>query len=145
MENVARLEAELADLKARPVDVAVETVVDQAAIDKARADAIAEMKAKLDKAKDAAAKAKYRQQEAEAKAEDLKRSLEERDKSDKQAAIAGDKELAQFEVLFVQGQELAHKMQGYLIKARGREDQTAAQGMEKAMRALAELVGRCAE
>ena len=145
MENVARLEAELADLKARPVDVAVETVVDQAAIDKARADAIAEMKAKLDKAKDAAAKAKYRQQEAEAKAEDLKRSLEEREKSEKKAELFADKELAQFEVLFNQGQESAYKMQGYLLKARGREDQTTAQVMEKAMRALAELVGRCAE
>ena len=145
MENVARLEAELADLKARPVDVAVETVVDQAAIDKARADAIAEMQAKLDKAKEAAAKAKYRQQEAEAKAEDLKRSLEERDKSDKQAAIAGDKELAQFEVLFNQGQELANKLHGLLLKARGRDDQTAAKGMEKALKALAEAIGRCAE
>ena len=145
MENVARLEAELADLKARPVDVAVETVVDQAAIDKARADAIAEMKAKLDKAKDAAAKAKYRQQEAEAKAEDLKRSLEEREKSEKKAELFADKELAQFEVLFNRGQESAYKMQGYLLKARGREDQTTAQVMEKAMRALAELVGRCAE
>ena len=145
MENVARLEAELADLKARPVDVAVETVVDQAAIDKARADAIAEMKAKLDKAKDAAAKAKYRQQEAEAKAEDLKRSLEEREKSEKKAELFADKELAQFEVLFNQGQELANKLHGLLLKARGREDQTAAQGMEKALRALADAIGRCAE
>ena len=145
MENVARLEAELADLKAKPVDVAVETVVDQAAIDKARADAIAEMQAKLDKAKEAAAKARDKQKQAEASVEVLKRSLEERDKSEKKAAIAGDKELAQFEVLFNQGQESAHKMQGYLLKARGREDQTTAQVMEKAMRALAELVGRCAE
>ncbi|OUN23714.1 hypothetical protein B5G34_01090 [Flavonifractor sp. An82] len=145
MENVARLEAELADLKAKPVDVAVETVVDQAAIDKARADAIAEMQAKLDKAKEAAAKAKYRQQEAEAKTEDLKRYLEEREKSEKKAAIAGDKELTQFDVLFIQGQELANKMQGYLLKARGREDQTAAQDMEKAMKYLAEIFGRYAE
>ena len=145
MENVARLEAELADLKAKPVDVAVETVVDQAAIDKARADAIAEMQAKLDKAKEAAAKARDKQKQAEASVEVLKRSLEERDKSEKKAAIAGDKELAQFEVLFNQGQELANKLHGLLLKARGREDQTTAQVMEKAMRALAELVGRCAE
>ena len=145
MQDVARLEKELAELKARPVEVAVETVVDQAAIDKARADAIAEMQEKLDKAKAAADKARDKQKQAEASVEILKRSLEERDKAEKKAAIAGDKELAQFEVLFVQGQELAHKMQGYLLKARGREDQTAAQGMEKAMRALAELVGRCAE
>lgn len=144
-QDAARLEKDLAELKARPVEVAVETVVDQAAIDKARADAIAEMQAKLDKAKEAAAKAKYRQQEAEAKAEDLKRSLEEREKSEKKAAIAGDKELTQFDVLFIQGQELANKMQGYLLKARGREDQTAAQDMEKAMKYLAEIFGRYAE
>ena len=145
MQDVARLEKELAELKAQPVEVAVETVVDQAAIDKARADAIAEMQEKLDKAKAAADKARDKQKQAEASVEILKRSLEERDKAEKKAAIAGDTELAQFEVLFVQGQELAHKMQGYLLKARGREDQTAAQGMEKAMRALAELVGRCTE
>lgn len=145
MQDVARLERELAELKARPVDVAVETVVDQAAIDKARADAIAEMQEKLDKAKEAAAKARDKQKQAEGSVEILKRSLEERDKSDKQAAIAGDKELAQFEVLFNQGQELANKLHGLLLKARGREDQTAAQGMEKALKALSEAIGRCAE
>ena len=145
MENVARLEAELADLKAKPVDVAVETVVDQAAIDKARADAIAEMQEKLDKAKAAADKARDKQKQAEASVEILKRSLEERDKAEKKAAIAGDTELAQFEVLFVQGQELANKLHGLLLKARGREDQTAAQGMEKAMKSLADTIGRCAE
>ena len=125
--------------------MAGETVVDQAAIDKARADAIAEMQAKLDKAKEAAAKARDKQKQAEASVEVLKRSLEERDKSEKKAAIAGDKELTQFDVLFIQGQELANKMQGYLLKARGREDQTAAQDMEKAMKYLAEIFGRYAE
>ena len=145
MQDVARLESELAELKARPVDVAVETVVDQAAIDKARADAIAEMQAKLDKAKEAAAKARDKQKQAEASVEVLKRSLEERDKSEKKAAIAGDKELAQFEVLFNQGQELANKLHGLVLKARGRDDQTAAKGMEKALKALAEAIGRCAE
>lgn len=145
MQDVARLESELAELKSRPVDVAVETVVDQAAIDKARADAIAEMQEKLDKAKEAAAKARDKQKQAEASVEILKRSLEERDKSDKQVAMAGDKELAQFEVLFNQGQELANKLHGLLLKARSREDQTAAQGMEKALKALSEAIGRCAE
>ena len=145
MQDVARLESELAELKARPVEVAVETVVDQAAIDKARADAIAEMQEKLDKARAAADKARDKQKQAEASVEILKRSLEERDKAEKKAAIAGDKELAQFEVLFVQGQELANKLHGLLLKARGREDQTAAQGMEKAMKSLADTIGRCAE
>lgn len=145
MQDVARLEKELAELKARPVEVAVETVVDQAAIDKARADAIAEMQEKLDKARAAADKARDKQKQAEASVEILKRSLEERDKAEKKAAIAGDTELAQFEVLFVRGQELANKLHGLLLKARGREDQTAAQGMEKAMKSLADTIGRYAE
>ena len=145
MQDVARLEKELAELKAQPVEVAVETVVDQAAIDKARADAIAEMQEKLDKARAAADKARDKQKQAEASVEILKRSLEERDKAEKKAAIAGDTELAQFEVLFVRGQELANKLHGLLLKARGREDQTAAQGMEKAMKSLADTIGRCAE
>ena len=143
--DAARLEKDLAELKARPVEVAVETVVDQAAINKARADAIAEMQEKLDKARAAADKARDKQKQAEASVEILKRSLEERDKAEKKAAIAGDTELAQFEVLFVRGQELANKLHGLLLKARGREDQTAAQGMEKAMKSLADTIGRYAE
>ena len=39
MQDVARLEAELAELKARPVEMVVETVVDQEAIDRARSEA----------------------------------------------------------------------------------------------------------
>ena len=100
-QAVARLEAQLAELKEQPVEVAVETVVDQAAIDKARAE--------------------------------------------KKAALGADKDVAQFEVLFDQGKDLANKMRGMLLKARGREDQAAAQGMAKALRALAEAIGRCAE
>ena len=32
-----------------------------------------------------------------------------------------------------------------IVKARGRGDQPAAQGMAKALRALAEAIGRCAD
>ena len=145
MQDVARLEQELAELKARPVDVAVETVVDQEAVKKARAEAIAEMQAKLDKAKEAAAKAKYRQQEAEAKLDQAQRKLEEQAREEKKAALGADKDLAQFELLFGQTQEMVNKMRGLLLKARGREDPSAAQGMEKALRALADAIGRCAE
>ena len=145
MQDVARLEAELADLKAQPVDVAVETVVDQAAIEKARAEAVAEMQAKLDKAREAAAKARDKQKQAEASVEVLKRSIEEREKADKKAAMAGDKDLAQFEVFFNQAKEQGNQMRALLLKAREREDQTTVRGMEKALRALAEAIGRCAE
>lgn len=145
IQDISRLEAELAEVKARPVEVAVETVVDQDAIDKARADAIAEMQEKLDKAKEAAAKARDKQKQAEASVEILKRSLEEQAKVEKKAAMAGDKELAQFDVFYDQVKETGNKMHGLLIKARGREDKTVAQVMENALRYLAEAFGRCAE
>lgn len=145
MQDVARLEAELAELKEKPVEVAVETVVDQDAIDKARADAIAEMQAKLDKAKEARKQAEEQRQDAEVALAEARRRLEEQAKAEKKAALDGDKELTQFEVLFNQGQELANKLRGLLLKARGREDKTAAQGMEKALRALADAIGRCAD
>ena len=144
-QEAARLENELAALKARPVEVAVETVVDPEAIEKAKAEAVAEIKAKLDKAREAKAKADEKRKQAEASVEILKKSLENMERNEKKAALNSDKDVAQFEVLFNQGQELANKMRGLLLKARGREDQTAAQGMERALKALAEAVGRCAE
>ena len=138
MRDVARLEAELEELKARPVDVAVETVVDQEAVEKARADAVAEMKEKLKIARS-------QRREAEDALAAVQAQLDRLQKEEKRAALSADKDLAMFEVLFTQGQELANKLHGLLLKARGREDQTAAQGMEKALRALAEAIGRCAE
>lgn len=144
-QEAARLENELAALKARPVEVAVETVVDPEAIEKAKAEAVAEIKAKLDKAREAKAKADEKRKQAEASVEILKKSLENMERNEKKAALSSDKDVAQFEVLFNQGQELANKMRGLLLKARGREDPSAAQGMEKALTALAEAVGRCAE
>ena len=144
-QEAARLENELAALKARPVEVAVETVVDPEAIEKAKAEAVAEIKAKLDKAREAKAKADEKRKQAEASVEILKKTLENMERNEKKAALSSDKDVAQFEVLFNQGQELANKMRGLLLKARGREDLSAAQGMERAMKALAEAVGRCAE
>ena len=151
-QEAARLENELAALKARPVEVAVETVVDPEAIEKAKAEAVAEIQTKLDKALKDKAKAKETIEALKAKLtwneEKLNQAnsnLEAQAKAEKKAALGADKDVAQFEVLFNQGQELANKMRGLLLKARGREDQTAAQGMEKAMKALAEAVGRCAE
>ena len=144
--NRARaLEEKLRMLQEQPVEVAVETVVDPEAIAKAREEAVAEIKAKLDKAKEAKAKADEKRKQAEASVEILKKSLENMERNEKKAALGADKDVAQFEVLFNQGQELANKMRGLLLKARSREDPSAAHGMERAIKALAEAVGRCAE
>lgn len=139
------LEEKLRMLQEQPVEVAVETVVDPEALEKARAEAVAEMQAKLDKAREAKKRAEDRQKIAEDALEQVRLQLEEHAKTEKKAALGADKDVAQFEVLFNQGQELANKMRGLLLKARGREDPSAAQGMERAMKALAEAVGRCAE
>ena len=137
-DQVRQLEAELAELKARPVEVAVETVVDQEAVEKARAEIREEMKEKLKVARS-------QRREAEDALAAVQAQLDRLQKEEKRAALSTDKDLAMFEVLFTQGQDLANRLHGLLMKARGREDQTAAQGMEKALRALAEAIGRCAE
>ena len=145
MQDVARLEAELADLKARPVEVAVETVVDQEAIDKARADAIAEMQAKLDKAKEAQKKAEEKQKAVEENLAAVQQQLSEAQQAERRAVISGDKDLAMFELLFSQGNEAVNKLHGLLLKVRGRGDTELAEKLQKALLALADVTRRCAE
>lgn len=143
-QTVARLEAQLAELKEKPVEVAVETVVDPEALEKARAEAVAEMQGKLDKAREAKKRAEDKQKIAEEALEQVRLQLEEQAREEKKAALGADKDLAQFELLFDQTQSNVYKMQGILLKVRGR-DETAAGKLSKAIRALAEAVGRCAE
>ena len=147
-QETARLEQELADLKARPVEVAVETVVDPKAIEAARAEAVAEMQAKLDKAREARDKAETRRKNAEEALEQVRRQLEEQAQAqareEKKAALGADKDLAQFELLFAQAQETVNKMAGILLKVKAR-DANAAGRLANAIRALAEAVGRCTE
>ena len=138
------LEEKLRMLQEQPVEVAVETVVDPEALEKARAEAVAEMQAKLDKAKEAKAKADEKRKQAEASVEILKKSIERMEQNEKKAALGADKDLAQFELLFDQAQETVNKMRGILMKVAGREDGTADK-LRRAIQALAEAVGRCAE
>lgn len=144
-QETARLEAELADLKARPVEVAVETVVDQDAIDKARADAIAEMQSKLDKAKEAQKKAEEKQKAVEENLAAVQQQLNEAQQAERRAVISGDKDLAMFEFLFSQGNEAVNKLHGLLLKVRSRGDTELAEKLQKALLALADVTRRCAE
>ena len=145
VESAKKLEAELEELKARPVEVAVETVADPEALEKARAEAIAEMQAKLDHAKDRQRKAEAQAKEAQAALERAQSELKESERARKNAVLASDEDMATFQVIFQQAQDQANKMRGILLKLRGRADQTAAKGVEKALRALSEVIGRCAE
>lgn len=143
-DAVSAAQKELEDLKAKPVDVAV-MAVDQAKIDAAKAEAAAEMQAKVDKAKAARDKAEEKRKEAEAALAEVKAKLEDAGKAERKAAIAGDSDLAVFQMLFGQAQEIANKLHGLLLKARGREDVSQAAGMQKALAKLSELIGKAAE
>lgn len=145
LHDAAKLEEKLAELKDRPVEVAVETVADPEALEKARAEAVAEMQAKLDKAKERQKKAEAQAKEARAALELAQSELKESERARKNAVLASDEDMATFQVLFQQAQDQANKMRGILLKLRGRADQTAAKGVEKALRALSEVIGRCAE
>lgn len=143
--EAARLERELAELKKRPVDVAVEAVVDQETIERAREEAVAEMQAKLDKAREAKKKADEKRREAESALELAQAQLKDAERDRKNAVLTSDEDMAMFKAFFQQAQATANQMRGLLLKLRGRPDQAAAQGAEKALKALAEAIGRCAD
>ena len=138
------LEEKLRMLQEKPVEVAVETVVDPEAIEKATAEAVAEIKAKLDKAREAKKRAEDRQKIAEDALEQVRLQLEEQAKAKKKAALGADKDLAQFDLLFDQAQETVNKMRGILMKVRARDEASAGK-LANAMKALAAAVERCAE
>ena len=144
-ESAEKLAAELEELKARPVDVAIETVVDPKAIEKAKAEAVAEMQDKLDRAKERQKKAEEKAKESQAALELAQAQLQDSERARKNALLSSDEDMAAFKILFQQVQEQVNKMRGILLKLRGRSDPAAAQGVEKALRALAEGIGRCAE
>lgn len=167
-EELEAVRAELQALQDKPVDVAVQTVVDEDAVKEARAEAIAEMKAKVDQAesarKDAEAKRKTaeknlaeakkqaaanaailsRAEKAEAELAEARRELEAAAKSGAQSAIGADGDFASFKLLFEQAQAQVNQLHGLLLKIRGR-DAEAAGKFQNALLALADAVRRCAE
>ena len=148
--------------------MAVETVADQEAIDRARADAIAGMQEKLEKAETARKSAEDRRKAAEAalsesrkqaganadilsraeKAEaelaQVRSQLEAAEKEEKQAQVNADPDLVTFNVLFTQAQEQVNKMHSLRLKL-AKEDAAIDQKLKAAILALADAVRRCAE
>lgn len=130
--EAARLEKELAELRSRPVDVAVE--VDAAAVEAARKEAEERMQVQLDEAKQALAQAK-----AEARA-----IREQAERAEKKASIAANEDLVLFSTLFDQVQEQVNKLGGVLIKTRNKNPD-AAGPLQNALLALADKIKGVAE
>lgn len=142
-ESVVSAQKELEELKSRPTEVAVMTV-DQEKLDAARAEAVAEMQAKLDKAKSARDKAEEKRKAAESALAEANAKLEAAAKEERKAVISGDRDLAQFAVLLEQTQETVNRMHGLLMKVRGREEPGAAENLARALLALSERVKEAA-
>lgn len=149
--RIAELEKQLADLKAAPVEVAIATV-DQEKLDAARAEGeaakaeeIAALQAQLDKAREDKRESDERRKDAEASVDALKLQLEAAAKSSAQASAMADPDVAKFEVYFNQAQEVANKLRGLLLKARGREDQTTAEKLSNAILALSGFLREAAQ
>ncbi len=143
-ENAERLEAELRELRARPVDVAVQ--VDEAAVEAARKEAEAAMRGKLDRAKAAEKKAREdlmelnsALQRAKMEREDALQRLDAMQRAEKRAAMASNEDLVLFRELFERVQEQVNRIHGLLLKARDK-DADRAEKMSKALLALAEKV-----
>lgn len=166
-DALAKAQAELKELRERPVDVAVE--VDREAVEKARAEAVAEIQQKLTwaekerdraekellkatKALDAAKKTAganaailSRAEKAEAELAEARRQLDAAAKAGAKAAISTDADLAAFNLLFDQHQTGLNKMRGILLKYRGKGDTETADKLSRAMLAYSDAVRRCAE
>lgn len=147
-DAAAQLEKELAELRARPVEVAVE--VDAEAVEAARKEAEAAMQAKLDKAKKAQSEAEDARKAAEDAVAQVQRELEqaraeaqaireEAARAEKKAALTSNEDLVLFRTLFDQAQDMANKMGGVLMKVRNKNPEKA-QGLSRALLALAENI-----
>ena len=147
-DAAARLEKELAELRTRPVEVAVE--VDAEAVEAARKEAEAAMQAKLDKAKKAQSEAEDARKAAEDAVAQVQRELEqaraeaqaireEAARAEKKAALTSNEDLVLFRTLFDQAQDMANKMGGVLMKVRNKNPEKA-QGLSRALLALAENI-----
>ncbi len=165
-DALAKAQAELKELRERPMDVAVE--VDREAVEKARAEAVAEMQGKVDSAEKARKEAEDRRKDAEkalakakkaaganaailsraerAEAElaEARRQLDAVAKAESASLVNQNGDLAMFNVLFSQTQEQVNKMHGLRLKL-GKDDGELDGKLKAAINALADAVRRCAE
>ena len=155
-EDIDSLKAELMEVTADPVPVAVETVVDEeavkAAAEEARKEAAEKLKAKIEKAEQAKAKAeqakakaeqdlaamKVAQEEAQAIANQEKKSLAEQVQTlQKKLALASSSEMTIFKLHFEQAQTSINKMTECIGKMTEAGD---SEGAAKLRNALATLL-----
>lgn len=149
------LNTKIKELESAPKEVYKDEAAIQKAADEARAAAEAEWSAKERELRDKLAKAEAKAKKAEttaggeasllkAEAEQLRAELERAKREQAMASIAGDADLAAFQLLFEDAQTDINKMRGLLLKVRGREGSELGEKLTAALLALAEKVKECA-
>ena len=147
-EETKALRAELEELRARPVEIAVEKTVDEealrAAAETARKEAEAALEKRIQKAERAREKA---QEEARAASEALSAAQRARTEAEERSAaaekelqVAGNGAVAAFQVYFRQAQEMAETMWALLREIEEKDRETAGK-LRGAMQALAGQIG----
>jgi chromosome segregation ATPase len=144
-EELERVEAELAALKEKPVDVAVEKVVDQEAIEKARQEAVTQMEEKVAKAKAEKEEAEAQRAELEEKLAAATEKLDAAQKQAKEASASSNQEIATFKLLFDQAQEAVNKMSGLVLKLDQAGRNEEAEKLRRALKALASAVDKAGD
>ena len=150
-EAVQRLERELEELRSAPIDVAVETVVDENAIEQAKAEARkqaeADMADKIQKAKDAKKKAEEKLKEIQERQAASEKALADTtaemtakvETLEKQLKVAGNQELVSFKHYFEGMQDNFNKMLGRLEELKENGDAENLSRFKNAAAALVEI------
>lgn len=147
-EEIARKEQELRELRERPVEVAIQYQTDPDELAAARA---AGQEEEREKAEKELAGIKEEKKQAQAEQRRLQTSLEaarekisavngDLERLRKEAAQAGDKEMAQFSLLFEQSQDMVGRMRGIIQKMEYSERRETADKLRGALAALAEKI-----
>lgn len=149
--EIENLRRKLEQLREEPAAVAVEPVVDQAAIEKAKAEVEEQLKKKIaaaEKAKEKAERAKadaeqemaamkVAQEEANAVAEQEKKAMAEQVQAlQKKLAVASSSEMVIFKLHFEQGQQSINKMTECIGRMAEAGDAEGAEKLKNALRAL---------
>lgn len=157
-EQLAQTQRELEELKARPVEVAVETVVDEAAVKQAAQEAKAKAEARAKQERD---KLEQQIRESQARAEQLAKELEqaqagdgeadqlreqlataqgEADRLRRELTVAANTDVSAVEVCFESIKSMANTMQGHILRLKAKGQTEEWDKCRRAMEALGQMM-----
>ena len=139
-EDMRLVNAELEELRNRPIDVAVQVQRDEAAIEKARQEVRAEMQSRLDEANAALDEANAAAKKAAESESALRQELSETRKAAERNAVTENAQIiSDFTSYYNQTQELVNKMNGIVLKLSQKDPETAGK-LNNALAALGDAI-----